>query len=90
MRDAWDNLPLMRHYCSVRGYTLVVGKGISPDGMFATYAHEFETAILYLPITFVITDTLVQLKYDSAPTTIPPAGLGYDSALDFYDPEDSL
>jgi len=80
----------MKRYCSIRGYTLVVGKGISPDGMFATYAHEFETAMLYLPITFVITDTLVQLKYDSPQTTIPPAGLGYDSALDFYDPEDSL
>jgi hypothetical protein len=90
MHTAWQNLPTMRRYCRTRGYTLVVGKGMSPDGMFATYAHEFETAMLFLPISFVITDPSVQLKHDAPPTTIPPAGLGYDSALDFHDPEDSL
>lgn len=75
---AWATLPLMRRYCRARGYTLAVGQGMSAEGMFERFGDQFETAMLFLPISFVITDTLVSLAYGAPPTTAPPAGLGSD------------
>lgn len=75
---AWATLPLMRRYCRARGYTLAVGQGMSSEGMFERFGDQFETAMLFLPISFVVTDTLVPLAYGAPPTTEPPAGLGID------------
>ena len=76
---AWATLPLMRRYCRARGYTLAVGQGMSAEGMFDRFADQFETAMLFVPIAFVITDTLVPLKYGTLRATEPPEGLGTDA-----------
>ena len=60
---AWATLPLMRHYCRIRGYTLAVGQGISPEGMFERFEDQFETAMLFLPIWFVILDPSVRCEH---------------------------
>ncbi len=78
MAIAWTTLPVMHRYCHVRGYTLAVGVGMSAEGMFERFSDQFETAMLFVPISFVITDMLVQLKYGALPTTEPPKDLGFD------------
>lgn len=74
---AWITLPLMRRYCRIRGYSLVVCNGLSPESAFNKLAGEFETAMLHLPINAVIMDPSVTF-HDGGPgkrTTDIPLGL---------------
>ncbi len=74
---AWVTLPLMKRYCYIRGYSLVVCNGLSSESAFDALAKEFETAMLHLPIWAVIMDPSVTY-HDGGPgkrTTVPPKGL---------------
>lgn len=73
---AWATLPVMRRYCRARGYTLAVGQGMSPEGMFDAFAPQFETAMLFLPIWFVVLNPSVRIEHGGARQTTPPDGLG--------------
>ena len=75
---AWATLPLMKRYCAIRGYSLVVGTGRSPQAMFDAFAPQFETAMLFVPITFVITDPSIRIEHGGYRQAEPPAGLGTD------------
>lgn len=54
-------LPLMKRYCSIRGYSLYVGGGMSEEGMYERCAPQCETAMQFVPITFVITDPAIHI-----------------------------
>ena len=75
---AWATLPVMKRYCAIRGYSLVVGINMSPEGMFERFGPQFETAMLFVPITFVITDPSVRIEHSGYRQTEPPPGLGTD------------
>lgn len=73
---AWATLPLMRQYCRLRGYTLAVGQGMSPEGMFQRFGDQFETAMLFVPINFIITDPSVRFENLGYRQEEAPFGLG--------------
>ena len=73
---AWATLPVMKRYCAIRGYSLVVGIGRSADAMFNAFGPQFETAMLFLPIRFIITDPSVRIEHAGKQQTEPPPGLG--------------
>ncbi len=66
----------MKRYCGIRGYSLVVGTGRSPQAMFDAFAPQFETAMLFLPIWFVVLDPSVRIEHSGKRQTDPPPGLG--------------
>jgi len=73
---AWATLPVMKRYCRIRGYSLAVGIGVSPQGMFDNFGPQFETAMLFVPIRFVIMDPAVKIEGRGYRQTKPPEGLG--------------
>ena len=76
---AYTTLPIMKRYCSIRGYTLVVGQGMSADGMFEgvnPYLDpQFATATLFVPIWTVIVDPRVKFQNGGIDQRTPPEGL---------------
>lgn len=72
---AWISLPLMRRYCRLRGYTLVVGDGLSAEAMFEQFAPDFETAMLFVPINAIVSDPLISFHHLGKEQTKPPPGL---------------
>lgn len=77
LETAWATLPLMRQYCRLRGYTLAVGQGMSPEGMFQRFGDQFETAMLFVPVNFVITGPSVKIEHLGYRQAFPPQHLGY-------------
>lgn len=76
MGVAWATLPLMKRYCGIRGYSLAVGIGRSAEAMFNAFGPQFETAMLFVPIWFVIMDPSVRIEHCGKQQTAPPAALG--------------
>lgn len=51
---------------------------MSAEGMFDRFGDQFETAMLFLPVAFVITDTMVKIEHGGYRQTTSPTGLGRD------------
>ena len=73
---AWATLPLMKRYCAIRGYSLVVGTGRSAQAMFDAFAPQFETAMLFVPIWFVVMNPSIRIEHGGLRQEIAPLGLG--------------
>lgn len=74
---AGRTLPLMKHYCAIRGYSLYVGMNISEEGMYELCAPQCETAMQFVPITFTIRDMAVRLH--GAPRDSMLSALGVEN-----------
>lgn len=89
---AYLTLPIMKRYCSIRGYTLVVGVGMSADGMYEGVSgtldphgrrgdDQYETATLFLPIWSVIMDPRVKFEHLGKGQRLAPPGLAVICAM---------